>query len=127
MYFRAGLQQTLFHLFLAGDAVFRPRYRFQPLRLHFFLAAHTLAVVLITNSLEGFVHVSQGLLERVPVVDGVVRDGRHFIVIDGVYRLLGELICDDAAGFGIVYDPQRRIFGDMTFGVSSCLVKKQEN
>jgi hypothetical protein len=56
---------------------------------------------------------------------GVVRNGHHFIVIDGIYRFLGALICDDAAGFGVVYDPEMHEFGDLTFGVSSCVPKTQ--
>jgi len=57
---------------------------------------------------------------------GVVRNGHRFIVVDGIYKFLDALVCDDAAGFGVVYDPQRRMFGDMTFGVSSCVPKKKK-
>ena len=47
--------------------------------------------------------------------------GRHFIIVDGIYSVLGAAVCDDAAGFGVVYDPRSREFGDFIFGVSSCV------
>ena len=51
---------------------------------------------------------------------GVTRHGQKYIVLDGIYRFMGALICDDDAGFGVIYDPRTRSFGDLTFGVSSC-------
>jgi hypothetical protein len=50
----------------------------------------------------------------------VTRDGQKYIVLDGIYKFMGVLICDDAAGFGIVYDPRNQTFGDLSFGVNSC-------
>jgi len=45
------LEQTLFHLFLAGDAVFGPRHGFQALLLHLFVADGAVAVVIAPNAL----------------------------------------------------------------------------
>jgi hypothetical protein len=55
----------------------------------------------------------------------VTRDGKKFIVIDGIYNFIGVQICDDIAGFGIAYDPRKREFGNLTFGVSSCAPEKR--
>jgi hypothetical protein len=57
---------------------------------------------------------------------GVTRNGRRFVIVDGIYKFLGTLICDDSAGFAIAYDPASRTFGDMIFGVSSCVPPKQK-
>ena len=57
---------------------------------------------------------------------GITRNGRHFVIVDGIYKFLGTMICDDAAGFGVVYDPKSRTFGDITFGVSSCAPPKSK-
>jgi hypothetical protein len=51
---------------------------------------------------------------------GIRRDGQMFVIVDGIYKFMGATICDDAAGFGIVYDPRKRSFGKMSLGVSSC-------
>ncbi|HXC54417.1 MAG TPA: hypothetical protein VNU97_03915 [Rhizomicrobium sp.] len=51
---------------------------------------------------------------------GVTRQGQKYIVLNGIYQFMGAQICDDNAGFGLVYDPRTQSFGDLTFGVSSC-------
>jgi hypothetical protein len=55
---------------------------------------------------------------------GIRRDGQMFVIVDGIYKFLGAMVCDDAAGFGIVYDPRSRAFGKMRFAVSSCVPPK---
>jgi hypothetical protein len=52
---------------------------------------------------------------------GTSTGGRHVVIVDGIYSLLGAAVCDDAAGFGVVYDPRSGQFGDFVFGVSSCV------
>jgi hypothetical protein len=51
---------------------------------------------------------------------GATRRGHKYIIVDGVYRFLGAMICDDDAGFGVVYDTEARQLGEITFGVGSC-------
>jgi hypothetical protein len=46
--------------------------------------------------------------------------GRSFIVLNGIYSSMGVVVCDDAAGFGVLYDVEKKTFGDILFGVSSC-------
>jgi hypothetical protein len=55
----------------------------------------------------------------------VTRNGQKYIVLDGIYKFLGAMICDDDASFGIVYDPRTHMFGDLKFGVSSCVPQKK--
>ncbi|HEX4302472.1 MAG TPA: hypothetical protein VHZ78_06750 [Rhizomicrobium sp.] len=57
---------------------------------------------------------------------GVRRDGPRFVIVDGIYKFMGSMICDDAAGFGIAYDLRNRTFGKMRFGVSSCIPPNQK-
>ena len=52
---------------------------------------------------------------------GTNTGGHQVIIVDGIYNFLGSMICDDAAGFGVVYDPRSGQFGDLVFGVSSCV------
>ena len=57
---------------------------------------------------------------------GTTRNGHHFVILDGIYIFLGIMVCDDTAGFGVVYDPKDKTFGDIVFGVSSCAPSKQQ-
>lgn len=50
--YRQGLQQPLFHLLLAGDAVLGPRYRLEPLLLQLFLAVRAHAVFIRVDALQ---------------------------------------------------------------------------
>jgi hypothetical protein len=38
----------------------------------------------------------------------ISNNGRHFIIVNGIYKFLGATVCDDAAGFGVMYDPKIR-------------------
>src|SRR5246127_1611542 len=73
------LEKSLFHLFLAGDAVFCPGNGFEPLLLHFFLAAGAESVFVVANTLQRFVdHVQEratrtGLPEKELFCVGVCR------------------------------------------------------
>ena len=57
---------------------------------------------------------------------GITRNGRHFVIVDGIYEFFGTLICDDAAGFGVVFDPKTNVFGDIVFAVNSCAPHKSK-
>src|SRR5262249_55454154 len=53
---RGLFQQTLLELFLALDAVTRPRHRLQPLGINLFATVHAFPEAALTNPREGVLH-----------------------------------------------------------------------
>src|SRR5690349_2230050 len=55
--------------FLAPDAVFRPRYRFEPLRLDLFLAMEANSIATVSHSSQSTLHISKQVRFAVQVAD----------------------------------------------------------
>ena len=50
----------------------------------------------------------------------IIKAGHRYIAIDGLYRFMGAILCDDAVDFVVAYDPRSRTFGDISFETASC-------
>lgn len=52
----------------------------------------------------------------------LVTSGHKFLLLNGVPSISGGYNCHNPGGFGVIYDPSTRKFGQMVIGVDLCAV-----
>jgi hypothetical protein len=52
---------------------------------------------------------------------GSIENGQQMILLGAIEIVDGAPVCDSSNNFGVIYDPRKHSFGDVTTGVNMCI------